>query len=70
MRTTKTVRATTLTATSAEVKRALSFVPMISKPVTSSEMTTAGRLMNPPWLGPTASAVGKSTPQLLSNPTK
>ena len=51
----KAVSAVTLIATSTALTRALSLVPIISSQVTSSAMTSAGRLMNPPAAPPRAS---------------
>jgi hypothetical protein len=63
-----TVKAATLIATRTALTLALSLVPMISKPVTSRAMASAGKLMNPPAAppnarGPALSQGGKWTPR-------
>ena len=50
-----TVSAVTLIATSTALTLALSLVPIISSQVTSSAITSAGRLISPPGAPPSAS---------------
>ncbi len=79
----KAVRATTLTATSTALTRALSVVPMTSSQVTPSATTMAGTLIRP-WVmsacgmkpfmvhtGPALNSSGSSNPvTLFINPMK
>ena len=51
----KAVSAVTLIATSTALNLALSLVPITSRPVTSSAISSAGRLISPPSAPPKAS---------------
>ena len=64
----KTVKAAIFTRTRTALTRALSFVPMMRRRVTSREMAAAGRLKTPPPNGPAASAGGTMMPQTLQQP--
>ncbi len=67
---TNPIRAATLITTRTAFSVALSRVPSSKSPVTTAMMNTAGRLISPPsTCGPTLSAVGRSIPSPVRNPT-